>query len=66
MAKDCTCISNCGACGPSGTACTCPKNTCDCDNCVNKQQSSQCDCKDTGDSCNCTNCQQQACSCGTK
>ncbi|KAF8227319.1 hypothetical protein L208DRAFT_315364 [Tricholoma matsutake] len=36
MASDCTCQTNCGACGPSGTGCACPKNKCNCNNCENK------------------------------
>ncbi|KAL4064247.1 hypothetical protein V8B97DRAFT_1987840 [Scleroderma yunnanense] len=32
----CTCASECRACGPAGTGCTCAKNKCDCTGCENK------------------------------
>ncbi|KAF8889008.1 hypothetical protein BD779DRAFT_1521495 [Infundibulicybe gibba] len=40
MPGDCTCQSNCGACGPQGTGCSCPRGKCNCAQCHNKQHSS--------------------------
>ncbi|KAI6007594.1 hypothetical protein F5J12DRAFT_720385 [Pisolithus orientalis] len=54
MAEDCTCQENCGACGPTGTGCTCPENRCKCSNCVNEAHAQKCECGGSATDCVCT------------
>ncbi|KAF8418258.1 hypothetical protein L210DRAFT_956957 [Boletus edulis BED1] len=62
---DCTCQSNCGACGPSGTGCGCPKGKCNCKQCANSPHSNKCECRGSGDNCVCTT-QGRVCTCESK
>ncbi|KAF8809128.1 hypothetical protein BYT27DRAFT_7094978 [Phlegmacium glaucopus] len=67
MPSDCTCQSNCGACGPSGTGCSCSKGKCDCAQCPNnkaqdKAHTDKCVCSATSDTCGCTT-SDKACDC---
>ncbi|KAH9889489.1 hypothetical protein C8Q73DRAFT_653866 [Cubamyces lactineus] len=64
MVDTCTCQNSCGACGPSGTGCACPKGKCNCQNCVNKASSvSICGQCEGADECKCAK-EGKACSCG--
>ncbi|KAI0696650.1 hypothetical protein C8T65DRAFT_583218 [Cerioporus squamosus] len=57
MVDTCTCQNNCGACGPTGTGCSCAKGKCNCQNCANNAsaQQSTCGCDHSkGSECACT------------
>ncbi|KAI6046341.1 hypothetical protein EDC04DRAFT_2558283 [Pisolithus marmoratus] len=62
MAQDCTCQNNCGACGPTGTGCACPKNKCNCSDCVNRAHTQKCECGGSATNCACTQ-RGEACEC---
>ncbi|TFK81699.1 hypothetical protein K466DRAFT_501686 [Polyporus arcularius HHB13444] len=60
MVDTCTCQNNCGACGPTGTGCSCAKDKCNCQNCGNhaseptqQNTSSECACTKAGNKCTC-------------
>ncbi|KAI0753081.1 hypothetical protein C8Q80DRAFT_1097636 [Daedaleopsis nitida] len=66
MVDTCTCQNNCGACGPSGTGCSCAQGKCECKDCPNNsaQQSNTCGCNHSASSeCACTKAGNK-CTCG--